>query len=291
MALTRVTPTATLATAASSPPLPVSSSSSPLWENVVSDTFTRRCALTEIWGEGDSGKSTFALTAPGPIAYLHTYEKVDGLLERVAATGKVIRPCAFGGPMRGNTDAVMALAEVAVSRMERALTDAYTWARSIILDNHSTTYQYVQLARLGSMDRDSRDSKDNKKGQLVYGEINARWNAIIQQYRVNAATNNRTNLILIGRASDEYKGNQATGKRAPHGHKENAPNCDVRLRMKCEQVRQPGAPMSSAETVYSAVIEKPWHNGDMRGFEVPSMMLTFSAVMSLITNTAANEWE
>lgn len=194
--------------------------------------------------------------------------------------------------MRGNTDTVMALAETQVARLEKALDDAYTWARSIIIDNHPEIWQMFQLARLGSMNRDDRNKDDNKKGQLVYGEMNARWHSIFKQCRMNAAKSNRTNLIIIGKLDDEWVGPNRTNKRIPKGHKDNLTLCDIRLRTKCELVVPPGSPRGTMpESVFTATIEKPWFNGELRGFEVPQLMLTFSSVMSLITSTPASEWE
>lgn len=285
MALTRTT--APVSASAAAPV--VHTGNVPLWDSV--DDLTPRSVLLEAVGENDSGRTTFALTAPGPIAYLHTYEKLGGLIQRALSSGKEIRPCGIGGVLRGSTAEVSRLAGNAADRMERALTDAYSWARSIVIDNHPDCWQIVQLARLGSMTREERSNDDKRMGQLVYGEMNARWNAIIKQYRVMAASGKRTNLIMIGKAGDEYKGNAATGRRVSQGMKDNPGNFDVRLWTKCELVTPPGSPRGTIpDSVYSATILKPWHNGELRGFEVPAVMLTFPAVMTMITGSA-KEWE
>jgi hypothetical protein len=276
-------------------PSPVASAagvvpSSSLWEDVPT-VFAGRCTVMEVTGESDTGRSTFALSAPGPIAYIHPYEKVGGLFERTAATGKVVRPCPIGSISRGSTDAVMATSETQAAKLEAALTDAYKWARTIILDNHPEVWQILQLARLGSMNRDDRSKDDNRKGQLVYGEMNARWNSIFKQYRINADKFNRTNLIIIGKLEDEYNGKDKTGKRVPKAQKDTLSLIDIRLRTRCDLVVPPGSPRGTQpESVFTGVIEKPWFAGDMRGFEVPQIMLNFATVMQLITGVPAEEW-
>jgi hypothetical protein len=262
-----------------------------LWDDVPT-AFTGRCTVMEVTGESDSGRSTFAFTAPGPIAYIHPYEKLGGLAERAAESGKVVRVCPIGAITRGSTDEVMAIAETQACRLENALNDAYTWARSIVIDNHPEVWQILQLARLGSMNRDDRNSADNRKGQLVYGEMNARWNSIFKQYRINADKFNRTNLIIIGKLEDEYAGNTKTNKRVPKAQKDTLSLIDVRLQTKCELVTPPGSPRGTPpDSVFSATIVKPWFNGDLRGFEVPGIMLNFATVMAMITNTPSSEWE
>lgn len=285
MALTRTTSPPPASTAAPAP----HTGNVPLWDSV--DSLNSKCVLMETYGEPDSGKSTFALTAPGPIAYIHSFEKVGGLIQRTVNSGKEVRPCGVGGMLRGESAEVGRIAKAEVRRLENALTDAYAWARTIVIDNHTDMWHMVQLARLGSMTQAERSPEDKRMGQLVYGEMNAQWNSIIKQFRVMASKYNRTNLILIGKSTDEYKGNQATGRRIAHGMKDNAGNCDVRLCMKCELVPIPGAPRGTMpDSVYSATVVKPWYSGELRGFEVPSVMLTFPAVMGLITGNQTN-WE
>lgn len=258
----------------------------PLWEDVPDDD-NRRCVLMEAYGDTDTGRSTFALTAPGPIAYIHTYEKVGGLFQPIKKAGKEVRPCKVGGVMRGSTEEVMALASAAAARLEHAIADAYSWARSIILDTHTEMWQIIQLARLGSLSRDERKEKDIQKGQLVYAEINARWKSIMKHHRVQADLTNYTNLIIIGQTTEEYKkvpnshsnAKQATGRTIAAGMKETGYLCDVRLRLK-----------RSRESEFSAVIEKPWNAGHLRGFEVEGEQLNFADIMGMITETDASEW-
>lgn len=258
------------------------------WRDVPEEMI-RRCALVEIYGDTDTGRSTLALTGPGPIAYIHGHEKIDGLINRARQRTEV-RDIPFAGPMRGDADKVMDIAEADWSRVERHISDAYTWARTIVLDTHTVAWEIIQLARLGSLNRDERNDADQRRGQLVYAEINARWKALFSEFRAHAEEDNRTNLILIGRTKEEYKkvpgssARQATGKTISAGQKETGFHCDVRLRTN-----------RSKEGVYSATIEKPWMAGELRGMEIDStedsvVKLALPEIMGLITGTDPDEW-
>lgn len=254
-----------------------------LYQDVGSE-FTERCVLMEVFGDEDSGKSHFSLTAPGPIAYVHFMEKVGGLLPDAVANGKVVRQCKIGDVLRGDSKQVIELAEAAARRMELAISDAYGWARSIVVDTHTEAWQVVQLAKLGGLTPDTKDEDQVRKGQLVYAELNARWASIIKEFRLNADRDNRTNLIFIGRTKAEYKkvagSNRAenTGRTVSAGHKEMPFDMDVRLRT------------SYRNGEYVATCVKPWSNDAMRGFEFTGEMLNFATVMAMITGTDEEEW-
>lgn len=261
-----------------------SSSTGPLWEDV-STEFTSRSVAMMIYGDTDTGRSTLALTAPGPIAYIHSYEKVDGLINESARL-KLIRASKFGGDLRGPSERVQELAEIQVRKMEAAISDAYKWARSIIIDTESKAWEIHQLARLGSLERadNSLTEKEKKKGQLIYQGINNRWTSMLQEYKVRAENplqDKPTNLILICKTVDEYEGNKATGRTVYKAQKETPFFADVRLRTRVK-ISQ-----------FSVTVEKPWWNADMRGFEFvgDKKVLTIPNIMSLITQTDKSEWE
>lgn len=259
---------------------------SDLYEDVTSE-FTRRCVLMEIYGDTDTGRSTLALTAPGPICYVHFYEKVDGLLQDVVQRGVRVRQCKIGDILRGDSKQVIELAEIAAARMEQAISGAYSWARTIIVDTHTEAWQVVQLAKLGGLTPETKDEDQVRKGQLVYAELNARWASLMKEFRKHADEDNRTNLIFIGQTSAEYKkvagSNRAenTGRTVSAGQKQMSYFMDVRLRTYFKN------------GVYSAVAEKAWFNDSARGAEFTSeaMDLDFASVMSRITRTSEKEWQ
>lgn len=274
-----------------SPPRVIKPASSPnfsvgdkfVWEEV-STEFTARAVAKCIYGDYDTGKTTLALSAPGPIAFFHAYEKVGGLLQYVRRS-KDIRVHKFGGPMEGNPDKVQRLAEEEIKLFEAGLDSAYSWARSIVIDQETRLWELYQLSRLGSMVRAERDEKDNKKGQLIYQEINNRWTSMLMKYRVNLEAKDmsnskrpKTNLVIISRTKDEYKGPSATGRTVRAGQKDTGSFCDVVVRTR-------------RKDEFSVTIEKPWNNNSMRGVELSQDMMRFSEIMSMVTETSSEEWE
>lgn len=267
-----------------------SSTSDFQWEEV-STEFTIRSVALGIYGDTDTGRTTLALSAPGPIAYVHAYEKVDGLINRMRQE-KLIRQHKFGDVMRGNLDEIQSIAEEEMTKLETAISQAYSWARSIVMDTETAAWELAQLARLGTMTFAERDSKDQKKGQLVYQEINNRWHSILSEYRIQrdtAITEGRipTNLIIISKTKEEYKKSKlspgdarssATGKTIRAGQKNTAFFCDVMIRTYCENQR------------FTAIVEKPWWNNAFREVEFSDELLNFPEIMGLITETSSDEW-
>lgn len=272
------------------------SSSGSLWEEVPSIWTPRAVALT-IYGDSDTGRSTLALTAPGPIAYLHGHEKVDAILEQKRKSGSLIRQHKFGGNLRGTPEQIQARAQEEIKRYEAAKSDAYRWARTIIDDTETRLWELYQLARLGSMVRADRDAKDNKKGQLIYTEINAAWGAMMQEYKdrlenplqKDPKTGNPiyTNLILICKTKDEYKKNaqsdrtEQTGKTVIASQKNTWFFSDMVIRTQRKRDK------------FTATIEKPWWNPEYRDYELKGEdgELDFTYIMSTVTETDTSYWE
>ncbi len=265
--------------------LPSSSPVSVQWEDAPTE-LTRRCAMVEIFGETDTGRTTLALTAPGPIAYIHAHEKVEGVLQIQRKLGKEIKVKKFGGMLRGSVDEMQKQATEQMNILEAAYYDAYGWARSVLLDTHTEAWQIYQIAHLGTLTREGRSERDQKKGQLVYAEINAKWLSLLKAFRVHAEAENRTNLILIGQVKDEYKKidgkNQTTGKKLSAGQKGTPLACDVRLQTRLRK--------SAGEYTFSAEIIKPWWNGAMRGESLEGDLMSLPLILSLITETSQEEW-
>jgi len=253
-------------------------------------SFTSRSVCMGIYGPTDSGRTTLAFTAPGPIAYCHTLEKKDGLVERVKRGGKDVKLCAIDGNFAGNRDQVQLAANAAFTRLEKAVLDALKWARTIIFDTDKELWTICQLARLGTMTRESKSEDDKRKGQLIYQEINARWMTLLKQYRRNAESPRNgvgTNLILISPETSEYKvrpGDKAasdTGKKVRDTQKQVPAFCDVTIRT---------SKVKMLETTFKGVIEKPWFNNEVRDLELEGELLSFPAIMELITEVDAGEW-
>lgn len=291
MAITKRAPEI-VSTSSHSSSKPVEFSGKLEWEDVNTE-FTTRAVAMGVYGDTDTGRSTLALTAPGPIAYIHSYEKVDGLIQ-AARRLKEIKVKRFSALGTGDVEEIQALAEQQRLETEAAIRDAYSWARSIIVDTETKLWDMYQLARMGSLMREERSDSDKRKGQLIYTEINAKWSNMLQMYRTNlelAEKSGRqpTNLILISKTKDEYKKQKtssnpnvptATGKTIRAGQKDTAFFCDVIVRT----VRD--------GKVFKGVIEKPWWNNAYRdaAFTSEEGILDFPNIMSMLTETDLEEW-
>lgn len=262
-----------------------------LWEDAPLE-LTRRCVMVRIYGNSDTGRTTLAFTAPGPIAYINSFEKREGILQRKAAE-TLVREHKFQEAFAGTPDQAQQLAHESMAGVERRVSDAYTWARSIILDTDTALWDLCQLARLGSLVRADRSEKDNRAGQLIYTEINQRWMRLIKEFNYradNPGNPSTTNLILIGSTGDEYKGKDRTGRTIAKGQKSLFQSCDVVVRtdytMTVPIIGQPPT------TVYHATIEKPWYEASARGVRVSSDegTLSFAGIMTTITGDP-DKWE
>jgi hypothetical protein len=228
-----------------------------------------------IFGDSDSGRSTLALTAPGPIAYLHGYEKIDGLIEN-ARRSKDIRVHEFGGMFRGDVDIIQDTADEDFADLEQSMSDSLSWAKSSIVDTENKAWEVCQLARLGSLERanNSLSEKEKKKGALIYQGINNRWNTMLYEFRQQR----KTNLILICKTEFDWIDNKKSKRSSIKCQKDTYFFSDVVIRTYCKNGE------------YSGVIEKPWWNGEYRNYELDEDELDFCTIMGMLTLTDSDEW-
>ncbi len=239
-------------------------------------TIDRNVVFMDIIGPEGSGRTTLALTAPGPIAYLHAAEKKDGIIEPFARIKK-IREFNFGGVFRGSTaDASKAANAVWVNYMA-CFSDAFNWAKTIIVDTNTEAWELLRLARFGEL---------NPKGrtEALYGPVNAEWRSQYKQFRKQ----NRTNVITIHQVKDKYVDKMVnsklqsvnTGTTIRAGQKEIGYLADVVVRTGRGPNRE-----------FLATIEKGWYNaGGTEGIELENELVTFPYIMNLITDKGEEVW-
>jgi hypothetical protein len=140
------------------------------------------------------------------------------------------------------------------------------------------------------MVRAERDAKDNKKGQLIYQEINAAWGSMIQEYkdRLESPKQSRyTNLVLICKTKDEYR------KDAQSGRTESTGRSVIAAQKNTWFFSDMVIRTSRKKGKFTAVIEKPWWNADYRDYELKGDdgELDFTLLMSMVTETDTSYWE
>lgn len=245
------------------------------WEDAPSE-FTRRCTFIHIYGDTGTGRTTFALTAPGPIGFAHAAEKIDGIIQRAVAK-KRIRIVNFGGVFRGDAQTVANQAGPIWNRLAASWYNAIDdWASTVIMDTDTEAWELLRLARFGEL---------NPKGRTdsLYGPVNAEWRSMFKHF----LTQGRCNVISIGQSKDEYitrvkdgkPFDVRTGNTIRAGQKQIPIMADVVLRT--------GRTMDGGFTV---TIEKGWFNAHTEGMTFEGEECNFPYVMSLITETDQEEW-
>lgn len=237
-------------------------------------SLVRRTAFALVYGGTGTGRTTFALTAPGPIALLHDAEKVDGLISRAKAEGKVVRDLSFrldlgaGSGILTNPQEIATRANAVFAQFRAAFEDAKGWARTIVIDTDTAAWQLLRLARFGKM----AQVKPHH-----YGPVNAEWISLFKYFRDQDAHN----LIVISQMREQYRNDSPTGTMEPSGQKEMAYMADL-------VVQTHKDPMKGT---FWGVIEKGWFNAAVEGTELPGELSTWGNVLGLVTDTDPEEWE
>lgn len=237
----------------------------PEWENASTEV-TRRCVFKQIYGDTGTGRTSLALTAPGPIALLHASEKLEGIVQK-AAKEKDVKLFNFGGVFKGTPQQIAQQASDRVAEFKAAMSDAYRWARTIIVDTHTESWELLRLARFGTL---------TPRGVVahLYGPVNAEWRSMWKSFREQ----DRVNLIAIGQVQEEYRKDKPTGRMVQSGQNKFHYMADVIVRT------------GKSNGVFTATIEKAWWNASVEGIEVEDDMATFASIMELVTEIDAEEW-
>jgi hypothetical protein len=254
------------------------------WQQALPE-FTRRTVFMDIIGASGTGRTSLALTAPGPVAVINADEKVDGVVQPHVRAGKDIRVATFGfvaGHAAKQDIAVRA--GIVWDRVCGWLDDSTKWAKTTVFDTGTEGWELIRLARFGEM-----NPKGNRMDAL-YGPVNAEFRSTFKRFRQQEYTN----LITLHQVKDEYQDkvrdgkpvSVRTGREVRAGFKEMQYMADVVIRT--------GRGMNG---VFTATVEKGWFNAATEGltFEGPPsidepMSCHFANIMALITETEASEW-
>lgn len=238
------------------------------WEDILPE-FTQRVTHMQIWGPTQAGKSSLAFSAPGPIALIDAGEKVRGVVERFVAQGKKIRRVNYGGMFKGDPKTRALAANACIERFKAAILDSMGWAKTIIIDTHTEAWEILRMARFGTL---------TPQGEIksMYGPVNAEWTSIFKPFRIDP----KCNLITVGMEAEAYKADKATGKMKQAGQKDFPYCADVRVRMG-----------RNKDGGFVATLEKAWMNAMLEGSEYTDEEITFSRIMSDITETPEEEWQ
>lgn len=254
------------------------------WEDAP-DEITRRHIHMDIYGPEGTGRTSLALSAPGPVALINADEKIHGITQPHTAAGKRIRIATFGFVASNDLQDTANRASVVWNKVVGWSKDSRSWARSCIHDTSTETWEVLRLARFGTLKPEGR--MDN-----LYGPVNAEYRGLHKEFRLT----DTTNLITIHQVKEKYKEgvkdgkkfSVATGTFVRAGMKEVGYWADVVIRTG-KRVEKDGT------TVFTATIEKGWYNAMVEGttFESTDLSsgdISFPTIMELITGKDASEW-
>lgn len=247
-----------------------------IWEEV-STEFTSRSAMIELWGDTSTGRTRFALSAPGSIALIHTGEKIAGIVEEFRRIKDIKQiNCSLPGIVPGmDVKEVSALAVKVEKRFMEYYYEAISCGdfRTVIIDLHTDLWEVSRLGAFGKL------KPDTGLPMVNYPEINARWNSLV----IRGQNQDRVNIIWIGSSADEWAGSKKTGNRVRESHYSQLPvKCHVVLNMQRD----------SMNGRYKALVQKAWMGDkDWRDKYIDQDQLTFANVMSTFTDTEPEEWE
>lgn len=253
------------------------------WDDAPTE-LERKCVFASVYGDTDTGRTTWALSAPEPIALIHAAEKIEGIVQPFARE-KEIRVFDFSVDLSKttNVDEAAALADKAWRQLRAAWYDAFTWARTIILDTDTDAWELIRFAFFGDLKPSGGRIETN------WGPVNAEWLSMFKHFKHQ----NRANVIVISQTKDEYtkavkgKMGERTGRTVRATQKNMGFLSEVVVRMR----RGTGG-------VFTATIEKEWWNGAMFGVEVDGALaeaygrdrVDFPTVMALITDSDVAAW-
>lgn len=266
--------------------LPSFRSDSVDWKEVGPKFKPGQGVLCEIYGGSNTGRTTLALTAPGPIAYLCFHEKADGLIERVVKqTKKVIRQKLLGGVYIGEGEKVRDQARPDMFEFENHYYDAFKWASSIIIDTHQEAWELERLGEFGAPKPDGGRTDQN------YAAINNRWRSILNQARAQVGT--KPNVIFIGTVKDEYV--EEGGFSKSTGRQVRASGAASQLvYQKCDIVIETSTVGGNlGKLKFQGTIRKGWFNNDrfQDKVYVNNKDMGLMDYIAMITGTEPEEWE
>lgn len=277
------------------------------WETATTD-FLQRCVFLSIWGPESGGKTTLALTAPGPTALIHAAEKINGVYQPFVRKGHQIKLYNFGFTASTDEAATSERARAVWASFKSLYLDAFNkWGKSIVIDTEKDAWALRRFAKFGTL-QPKGDTRD------LYSSVNFDWRQLLKSKFREQAMTRKCNLITVTTSTDEYKdivkvastgpkqGQQVkesvkTGRQRPEGHKEIKFWADV-IVYAYKDIMGDGD--------YHVRIDKGWFNGACEGLDLTSTFmealgyskhpvidthLHFASLMAFITDTPEAEWQ
>lgn len=223
-------------------------------------------------GKERTGKTTFGLSAPGPIAFFPLDPGREGVLEKCLDNKKVYLPRSNTGGIEtyNYRDATNQAEWTAIWERLKA-----SWIvameskeiKTLVVDTATEMWELIRLARFG------------KLLQVMphhYGPVNAEFRNLIKK-----VYDTEKNLILIHKLKDEYVNDKNTGRMKRAGFGDTGYLVQINLTLWWNQ-----------ENGFGMTVKDCRQNMEIAGMELTGEMSNFPFLASMVyPNTSLEEWE
>lgn len=171
----------------------------------------REGIVISLTGKEKHGKSHFALTAPGPIAYFDFDRRLKHLLPKFPDKVILHREVAFPypskiagatGPVEMNQKKYIDLWNDFLAKWETAANNSEV--KTTVVDTGTALWELLRLAYFGKL---------SQVKAIHYGDANNAMEELVADYRKSGK-----NLILIHRFTDEFADDKPTGRLKRKGY-------------------------------------------------------------------------
>lgn len=257
------------------------------WTEVTAE-FERSPVYMDVIGLTGSGRTSLAMSAPGPLALMHSAEKVQGLKQRIVREGKRVREYKFGFVASGDPKRDQEAAAKVWADLRKMYTDALTtWAGTCIFDTGNEAWENLRYAKFGVL------TPRGNRMDALWGPVNREMRSLwADEFRGQ----DRCNLITIHQMGNKWKDVVKDGVTKSvetdkivrkGGFKEVPAMADVIVQT------WRGEDMS-----FNATIVKGWFNASTEGLPLNEALmqslgysgLNFSSIMAFITELGEEVW-
>ncbi len=230
--------------------------------------------IMAIDGLEKSGKSHFALSAPEPIAIINFDIGLDGVVQKWQDDKDIwVKDVRFVVEdfRKMNQEQAAKAADEILQDITAAYKKVLGQARSIVVDNATELWELVRLSHFGKLEQ-------VKPHHYVHPN-----NEYREFIRV-AFDQDRTNLILLHKMSDEYINNESTGRKKRKGFSDTG--YLVQLNAHC--YRQPGQDVPDC---FHMTVTDCRQNAEMTGLDLSGTDLNFQQLaMQVFPGTIESDW-
>lgn len=239
--------------------------------------------VVAVEGREKDGKTSFAISAPAPIAIFNLDTGLEGVIEKVAYEKEIIQ-CEVDYRDATNANEWVKMWEHVKKSYYNALNSN---VRTIVMDTASEMWELVRLARFG------------KLTQVMphhYGPVNTEFRDLIR-----AVYKTDKNLVLLHKLKEEYINDKKTGRYERAGFKDVAYQVQINLRV----WRRQGEEEETGRGRKNVLTADIAHTGNfgftiidcrmdasLAGMEIEEPMNTFSMLGQMVyPETEPEDWE